>query len=63
MRWSSGKPSIPGFYWNRGPGGRKRTFELRDEGRGLYIVQTGKALLDVGESEYEWAGPIKEPEK
>ncbi len=37
-------------------------FELRDDGRGLFIVQTGKAV-DVGESEYERAGPIKEPEK
>ncbi len=32
-----------------------RIFELRDEGRGLYIVQTGKVFADVEEGEYEWA--------
>jgi hypothetical protein len=61
LTWTTDKPSAAGFYWNQGPGGRKRIFEVRDEGRGLFIVQTGKPLVDVG-TEYLWAGPISEPE-
>ncbi|MGD9728594.1 MAG: hypothetical protein AB7G68_16485 [Nitrospiraceae bacterium] len=62
MRWTADTPTTPGFYWNRGPGGRTRIFELRDEGRGLFIVQTGKPLADVEPDHYEWAGPLAQPD-
>lgn len=59
LRWTSTKPTQPGFYWNQGYGTRKRIFEIRDDGR-LRIAQTGKLLSDVAEDEYRWAGPIPE---
>jgi hypothetical protein len=57
-RWTTDTPTAPGWYWNRGAGGRTRIFELRDEGHGLFIVQTGKPLVDVEPGHYEWAGPL-----
>ena len=61
MKWTTDKPTRPGFYWNQGEGTKQSIFEVRDDGHGLYIVQTGKALIDVQEDEYRWAGPILEP--
>lgn len=61
MKWTYIKPTIAGFYWIQ-RSGRKRVVELRDDGFGLFIVQTGKLMVDVQEDEYAWAGPIPEPE-
>jgi hypothetical protein len=49
MRWIRDTLTAPGFYWNRGAGGRKRIVEVRDDGRGLFIVQTARAVGDAGE--------------
>ena len=61
MKWTNTKPTAAGWYWCHG-NGRKRVVELRDDGYGLYIVQTGKLMVEVEDDEYAWAGPIPEPE-
>ena len=61
MKWTQIKPTVPGFYWCHG-NGRKRVVELRDEGHGLYIGQSGKLMSEVQDDEYAWAGPIPEPD-
>lgn len=62
LRWVTHKPSEPGYYWMKREGEPSRIVEIRDHKRsGLYIVQTGKILVNLLEEVWVWYGPLQEP--
>lgn len=62
LKWTTDKPTQPGFYWMKAEGMRSRVVEITtDEHHGLYIVQTGLALTDIPEHDRAWARPLEPP--
>ena len=62
LRWTTDKPSKPGFYWYQPPGRRARIVEgAMEDHHGLYIVTTGMRLEDMPPDKIEWAGPLTKP--
>lgn len=60
MKWTTDKPSVPGWYWWRGLSGKAWITEVLLEKDGNLCVDWG---MQVAHCCYEWAGPIPEPEE
>jgi hypothetical protein len=62
VKWTTDKPSKPGFYWYQTPGMRARVVEVQSDTRhNLFVVHTGMRLMDLPTDEIAWAGPLVEP--
>ena len=64
LKWTTDKPTTPGWYWWRGRA-VMRIFHviyqhgLKNKADGLYVKSYGRTLLMGG----HWAGPIPLPEE
>lgn len=61
LRWTTEKPTAPGWWWTRMPDFPPQILEVREVAGGLMVVY-GDYLSPVEKEPGEWAGPIEPPE-
>ncbi|MCP9449630.1 MAG: hypothetical protein NNA31_11155 [Nitrospira sp.] len=60
LRWTTAKPTVPGWYWYRGDAHEADAFIVEVDSVGQFQWPDG-GYQEVSLAKGEWAGPIEEP--
>ncbi len=60
LRWTTTKPTVPGWYWYRGDAHEADAFIVEVDSVGQFQWPDG-GYQEVSLAKGEWAGPIEEP--
>ena len=65
MKWTSEKPSVPGWYWwhDVDRPGTPCIVQVISDGYGLTVYGLEEYSRRLYETHGEWAGPLTEPEE
>ena len=60
MSWTTEKPTMPGWYWHKGPFFEPMIFLLdKDETGAMFLLEGG--CWEFDELDGQWAGPLEPP--